>query len=175
MKNDKNLIKKIRYARSNEELDDSFQEIYDKYNNLIFYISNKIVRNIESAKDIVQETFIKFFNNINKTEFRNLKYWLVTTAKNMSINYIKSSERKMQYDDEIIFNFPSESNHEIPEMLRDLKRVLTAEEVDIIIMHLVFGYTFREIAEEKKVSINVISSKYRRAIKKFKKEMKVND
>src|SRR5690554_6643425 len=107
MKNDKNLIKKIRYARSNEELDDSFQEIYDKYNNLIFYISNKIVRNIESAKDIVQETFIKFFNNINKTEFRNLKYWLVTTAKNMSINYIKSSERKMQYDDEIIFNFPS--------------------------------------------------------------------
>lgn len=93
MKTDSDIIKRIEAAIRNnnwEELDEAFKIIYNKYNKLVKYISYKIVNDKEVSKDIMQETFINFFNNITKTKIRNIKYWLTTTARNSSINYINS-------------------------------------------------------------------------------------
>ena len=53
--------------------------------------------------------------------------------------------------------------------MKKFKSFLDEEEVELIILHLLYDFTFAYIAKEKNVSINVVSSKYRRAIKKVKK------
>lgn len=178
MNNDSDIIKKIEESIRNnnrEQLDEAFNIIYNKYHKLVKFIAYRIVKNEEVVEDITQDTFINFFNNLTITKIRNIKYWLTTTARNLSLNYINShAYKKVTYNDEVIYEFIHHysSSDDIKEKLNELKKILTSEELEIIYLHLIFNYTFKEIANEKNVSINSISSKYSRAIKKFKKYFK---
>ena len=59
--------------------------------------------------------------------------------------------------------------------IEKFKAFLTEEEIELVVLRLLYGYRFREIAEEKGVSENVISSKYKRTIDKLKKHTKEQD
>ncbi|MCK9536549.1 MAG: sigma-70 family RNA polymerase sigma factor [Bacilli bacterium] len=160
----------VNAIQQNDEcaLEEVFEKIYYQYCDLIHYISLRIVKRVEVAEDITQEVFMRFFNNIKTTQFRNIKYWLVTAAKNSSLNYIKAKDYQVIYDDTDFLYLYSKEN-KIKPMIESLYQVLSEDEIDIIIMHLVFKCTFREIAADKEVSVNVIKGRYRRAIKKYKK------
>ena len=45
-------------------------------------------------------------------------------------------------------------------------------EIDLVVLHLLYDYSFKEIAKQYNVSTSVISSKYRRTIKKVKQYYK---
>lgn len=171
MKRDWEIIKKINKALKNDdqvELENAFNLIYEKYNRLVRYLAYKIVLNLEVAEDITQETFLRFFNHINKTKFYNLKYYLVTTAKNLSLNYRKKKLQETIYNDDLVLRVSNENKNRFTEMILDLQKFLSPEEVDIIIFRLVFNYSFKEIAKEMNTTLYTISSKYYRAIKKIK-------
>ena len=55
-----------------------------------------------------------------------------------------------------------------------MKKVLSEEEINIIILHLIYDYTFKELADKYHKPISTISSVYNRALKKFKKGVKEN-
>lgn len=164
----KNEIKRAINEHNESALEKTFEKIYHQYCNLVRYVSFKIVRRNDIADDITQEVFIRFFNNLQSTQFSNIKYWLVTVAKNLSLNYIKAKDSQVIQNNEDIINKEATTGN-IKEMINQIKQTLSEEEVDIIIMHLIFNYTFREIAAEKGISANAVYGKYRRAVKKFKK------
>ena len=55
-----------------------------------------------------------------------------------------------------------------------MKKVLSDEEINIIILHLIYDYTFKELADKYNKPISSISSVYSRALKKFKKGVNKN-
>lgn len=170
--NDKLLVKYIKSAinaKDKNALDNAFNMVYNEYSKLIKYVSYQIVRSNNDADDIVQDTFVNFLNKINKIKLVNIKYYLVTTAKNFSINLSKSYNKQivLGYEDDIIIQSKSDN---INEMISLLKKELNSEEVDIIVRHLVFNCTFKEIAKEYNVTTSSITNKYARAINKFKKK-----
>ena len=54
------------------------------------------------------------------------------------------------------------------DMIDILRRNLEMVEVDIIIDHLVYAYTFEEIGHKLGLSTNTVKTKYFRALKKVK-------
>ncbi len=168
--NFKKDIEKAIKQKNESALEEVFEKIYYRYQNLVYYISFKIVKRKEEAEDITQEVFMRFFNSLKKTQFRNIKYWLVTAARNLSLNYLKSKDAgTIRSDSDFLFIPAAESK--LPPIIKSLYRVLTDEEIDIIIMRLVFNLTFREIAAEKGATVDSVKGKYRRAIKKYKKTL----
>ena len=64
-------------STSKEVMEAAFNQIYNTYSYLIFYISLQIVKDNEIAKDITNETFYKMFINKDKIDNnKNLKYYL---------------------------------------------------------------------------------------------------
>jgi len=165
-------IKKALSYNNEQALEDIFESVYYEYSSLVHYIALRIVKKKGIAEEITQEVFMRFFNNIKTTEFRNIKYWLSTTAKNLSLNYIKNKDSSIIYNDEAILYLYDEYKDNTKAIIDELYEILTAEEVDIIIMHLIYKFTFKEIANDMNVSTDSIKGKYRRAIIKYKKTNK---
>ena len=49
-----------------EEEQSKFEQIYQKYKGLMFYVANKILHNEHDAEDAIHQAFIKIAENMKK-------------------------------------------------------------------------------------------------------------
>lgn len=170
------LEQKLKHAlKSNNitTIHETFEEIYNEYNRLVYFIIIKYVRNSEDVKDLVQDTFISFYNNINHN-INNIKYYLITSAKNKSLNYLKSNKEILLNDDFIYQVEENQQNNNIEylDIIDKMTKILSEFEMEIVLQHNIYGLTFKEISIKYGKKIGTILSLYNRAIKKFKKGIK---
>lgn len=160
-------------STSKEVVENAFNIVYKEYSYLVFYVILQIVKDNDLALELTNETFTNFFiNKDNINTSKNVKYYLVTTGKNLAINRMKKDSRIVELSD----NYTYELNEidDFDSYIEKFKDFLNQEEIDLIVFHLLYDFSFKEIARNKNVSINVISSKYKRAIDKIKKYYKEN-
>ena len=159
------LLKKL-CSTSKEEVNDSFTVIFEKYRYLVYYVSFDILKDEEEAKDIVNETFLKMYES--RKSFMSeakLKYFLMVTAKNLSINRYHQLKDRLSYFDDM-----TGTNDEggVSLYLEKFKDLLDEEEYRYLVLHLVYEFTFKEIAKAHKLTTSQVSSKYQRGIKKLR-------
>ncbi len=75
-----------------------FHLLYDNYCGSLYGILLKLVRRTDVADDLLQDTFIKIWKNIGKfdVERGTLFTWMMNIARNISIDYLRSSGHKQQ-------------------------------------------------------------------------------
>lgn len=163
-------LHKAFLSKDRDSLECVFKEIYENYYKYLFYISFQYLKNEERAKDAINETFLKFFNHLDSFDFdKSIKTYIAVTCKNLCLNEIDKLVPKDDYVD--VENY-GESD-EKTECLKDLlEEYLNEEEIDILELHSVYGYTFNEIAQMKNKSINTVKSTYKRSLEKVRKEVK---
>jgi RNA polymerase sigma-70 factor (ECF subfamily) len=72
----------------------SFAELVHTYFPVLSHFAFSIVKDEESAKDIVQEVFVRYWNgNEEFREFASLKAWLYQSTRNRCLNEIRSRQR----------------------------------------------------------------------------------
>ena len=72
-----------------------YKNLFDKLYATLCIFSNKYLNNIEASKDVVQDVFIKIWEN--KVEFKDentIKSYLYTAVKNKSLDHLKSKRYK---------------------------------------------------------------------------------
>lgn len=83
----------------------NFNKIYEKYKNLVLKTAYRYSGNYSSADDIMQETFLALYKDMQKKaiyseeQYQNIKAWLITTAKHKAINQGKKVEREVSIFD----------------------------------------------------------------------------
>ncbi len=89
----------------------SFNEIYTKYKNLVLKVAYLYSGDRVMAEDIMQETFLRLYKEIDEKEHLNVKAWLCTTAKHLAINYKNQMKRKTEREiSETEINYAEENN-----------------------------------------------------------------
>lgn len=166
-------MKKIDFATikglcsvSKEERDRSFDLIFEKYRHLVYYVSYDILKDEEEAKDNVNDAFLKMYEK--RRYFageKELKYYLLVTAKNLSINRLKAKEEHQDYSDEEVGKGDAQSANLYLDKFKD---ILDEEEYRYLVLHLLYGFSFREIGKANGLTTSQVSSKYRRGIKKLR-------
>ena len=76
-----------------------FREIVDMYGERLYNVVFRILRNVDDAEEIVQETLVIAF--MKRKGFRgeaSIYTWLVRIAYNLSINYIKKRKPTIELD-----------------------------------------------------------------------------
>jgi RNA polymerase sigma factor (sigma-70 family) len=88
---DENLVLMAR-----EGSQQAFHELVDRYTPAVFRLARGITRTQHEAEDIVQETFLRVFQHLDRftLEKASFKTWLLTIARNQSINVFGSLKRK---------------------------------------------------------------------------------
>lgn len=163
MTTNKNKANEI--ANKNEEI---FIKLYQKYFNKLTIFIFKYIQNMEDAKDITQDMFMDLprlirekFDYQDEKKFNN---WLYKIAKRKAFDFLK---RKKQIE-EIKNNMIYEENAAKDKLLlMDLKEILNEEEFNLLMKHILFGFTFKEMATQNKMSINQIKKLYKKIIQKI--------
>ena len=77
-----------------------FRKAYEEnYGRLVFYV-NSYCHDIEAARNIVQDVFVSFWENLGTFDRgRNPLPYLVTISKNKTLNYLKRNALKNKIDD----------------------------------------------------------------------------
>ena len=162
-------IKKAKNTNDNVLFEIIFEEIYKEFHGLITYIVSKYEKNMLNVEEIVDDVFYNLYRAIIKKEINNIKYYLVKTAKNKTLDYFKKKQIDIIYDDEIILSEISvDDKSKYNETIYEMNKVLSEYEINIIILHEVYNYSFKELSKKYNKPFSSINTTYHRAIRKFK-------
>ena len=158
------IISKLRHRDKK-----AFEEVYNAYYKLVFYIAFNITKDEQLSLDIMQDTFVNLMSNIeNYFDNGRLKQYITTIAGNLSRNALKKKDNQNALlDDNKITAYSYEDNTKA-EILATLEKYLSPEEKNIVILKVLFDYTFNEIAYETNTTIGVVQSTYYRAMETLK-------
>lgn len=153
-----------------------FDEFYNLTYEYIFYNIVKIVDSFEDAEDILQDTYIYFLKKIKSINKNSTPIgYLLLTAKHKSIDFLRKSKKVISNEEYINFHYYVEYEKIDNGLINNLKDILKKEDLEIIILHVIDGLTFKEISKLKSIPLGTILWKYNSLIKKLREELDIND
>lgn len=165
--NEEKELKKLIKSNDTFALKNCFGILYAKYYKLVCFAISKYVKRKEDVEDLADETFISVFNNIQSIN-TSFKYYLIRTANNIAINFVKRKQFSVQQDDEDIpSNEDVSASLSYGELISKLEKCLKPIEIKVITKHVLEWYTFKDLAKELGFKEKKVSSMYSYAIKKF--------
>ena len=161
----------------------AFSYLYDNYAGALNGIIYRLVEDRELSEDILQEVFLKIWNNFASYDTRKgrLFTWMINIARNLTIDTLRSKEYKKQgkiSGDEIsVSNFSADSK--IMEKfdglgLRKQLLNLKPEQRSIIDLAYFKGFTQDEIARELSIPLGTVKTRMRAAILELRKILQFN-
>ncbi len=141
-------------------------EILELEGNLSRY-AYSLTSNSDDAKDLLQETYFKAFNNQEKfNEHTNIKAWAYTIMKNTFINdYRRKAKRQALFSEDVhdflLNNKPSNNSPESDLNFRELSKAVESLEPEFKIPFQMHdsGYKYQEIADELGLHLGTVKSR----------------
>ena len=170
--------KLVRALQTNDTLkiEKVFEEIYYEYGKLVGFVISKYVYDRADIEELVNDVFLSFSKCMFNSRIGSIKRYLVVSAKNTTVNFLK--RKKFAYEElSYIEEYDGGDSGELGyyDITREMLKYLTDEEVNTILLHIVYGYSFAEIAKNTSRPSSSVSSQYHRAIKKLKSKVNKNE
>lgn len=110
----------------NEDDKIKFEDIYNRYKKMMFWIANQILRDERDIDEVVQDSFMKIIRNLDKIKKINskkTKSFISIIVKNTAIDaYRKSLSNRVEVELEDNLIFPSDELEEVEkEGLNDIE------------------------------------------------------
>jgi RNA polymerase sigma factor (sigma-70 family) len=156
----------------------AFSYLYDNYNAALNGVVYAMVNDFAIAEDILQEAFLKIWNNIHAYDATKGKLytWMRKITHNLTLDTLKSNQHKYQkkvLGDEMVVANVSVSNSVFSKMeAADFRKKLDAldqKQRTIIDMSYFQGYTQEEIAVALGMPVGTVKTKIRSAIIELRK------
>ncbi|MET1259049.1 sigma-70 family RNA polymerase sigma factor [Flagellimonas sp. DF-77] len=155
-----------------------FDRLFDLHaetlRNYLYYQSG----NLPQAEDLVQEAFIKLWNNCKKVVFEKARGFLFAVAKNAFYNQVEHQKVVLKYAKR-----PQRSvEHETPEYQLEEKEyretlesaiaALPEGQREVFLMNRIDGMTYKEIAAFLEVSQKAVEKRMHKALVKLRKTVR---
>lgn len=168
------ITKKLKKSNKEDTLL-LFEDIYNKYYKLLYFVAFSYLKEEQKTEDVVQDVFLTFFekciNEELESQVKNIKSYLCSCVKNAALKEMKRQNKISNVED--IELFADLNKKDVIEInLRKILKDLDKETIGIINDHIFLNLSFKEIAKQSNSSINTIKSKYRRAIQKIRRKTK---
>ena len=153
----------------------AFDQFYELTKRLVYFNIYGFLGNKEDSEDILQETYVKFLNNIDSiNEDASVFGYLLTTSKNLSFNFLKVAARTRQFGENEEVNISSSEDTKVDEneLILKIETLLKPKEFQIVYLKVVEDYSHKEIAELLGKPLGTIIWAYNNAIKKLQKGLK---
>ena len=149
----------------------AFENLYTKYNRLVYGIAFSILKNKTDSEDIVQTVFSKIYE-INKEKLPTNKEasWIYTLTKNETITFLRKRENYISLEN--IYEIEDNDN-EINNIIdRDsynrLISKLNNKEKQIISLKILGNFSFKEISKLLNEPSGTVKWRYYKAVNTIK-------
>lgn len=153
----------------------AFAEMYDRYSGAINGVITRIVRDTEASQDVLQDTFVKVWRNIQSYDSSKGSFftWMLNIARNTSIDALrklkKEGKTEIQNWDAAVGVVGAAQQNINSIGLRKLVEKLPDEQ-RIMIEYIYFqGYTQQEVADELNMPLGTVKTRTRLAMRELRK------
>ena len=161
-----------------QEDQNAFSYLYDNYAAALNGIIMRMVDDNQLAEDILQEAFIKIWNNFKQYDNSKgrLFTWMINITRNLTIDTLRSKgykkQKKISQDENSVTtyqdkNFTSDRFDTIG--LRKQLEYLKPDQKVIIDLAYFNGYTQEEISKEMEIPLGTVKTRMRSAIIELRK------
>jgi len=152
-----------------------FKELYERYAKAMYNTCLRMLNNVAEAEDVLQESFIEAFKNLQRFEQRtSFGGWLKQICINRSINQLK--KRKIDWVDmEQVAGYDSADDMPVDEVETALQVETVKKAImklpdgyrTVLNLYLLEGYDHEEIADILQVAQSTTRTQYMRAKQKL--------
>lgn len=164
--------------KSNEK----FHQVFSQYGDGLYYYVLKLTGNEEKAKDIVQECFLRLWENIDTIDTdSNLLPLLVTYTKNLLIDDFRKEQKRKQF----LHSFQQQMRDEATQPEAERQLALKERQAQLsatlsglsdkrqLIFHLIKqeGMSYKEVAQQLSLSMADVKKQMRLSLQVLRKVM----
>ena len=170
----------IKSLLSPETQEVAFKKLLADYKERLYWHIRKIVINHEDADDVLQNTFIKVFENVSKFKGNsNIYTWMYKIATNESLNLLSKKSRKLGISNEEWIEkqadqLESDVYFEGDAMqLKLQKAIATLPEKQRLVFNMKYfeEMKYEKMSEILETSVGGLKASYHHAVKKIKHEI----
>ena len=144
---------------------DAFEILYDKYSSKVYKQCYFFCLNVEEAKDLMHDVWIKVFFSIDTFKQKSsFPTWLHRITTNHCLNQVKKKT-------ELSINNTEIPNHDGKEASAEVKKILSrlsVEDRTLLIMKYADEFTYEEISEKLDIGTSAVKMRLSRLIKNLK-------
>lgn len=170
-----------------------YDYLYTQTCNKNYYLALKYMEDEESAKDVLQESYIKAFNKLEQLKDANkFPGWMSRIVANMAIDVLRKKKRndnklfsEMESDDSEDMTFEEKieddrrdnrpelaiDQKETGRLVKEIIDTLSEEQRLCVMMYYINGMSVKEIADMADVSENTIKSRLNYGRKKIEQKV----
>ena len=178
MTDDITLLSQLQDTKTKEK---AFRTLITQYKERLYWHVRKIVISHDDADDVLQNTFIKIFKNIDKFNGKSKLYsWMYRIATNESITFLnkRAKDRNLDisdYQQQLASTLESDdfySGDEIQLILQKAIATLPQKQQLVFNMKYFDELKYDEISEILETSVGALKASYFHAVKKIEKYIK---
>ncbi|HTF82915.1 MAG TPA: sigma-70 family RNA polymerase sigma factor [Cytophagales bacterium] len=148
-----------------------FNHIVDEYSNRLCRFADKMLRNREQAKDIVQDVLTKLWEHRGRVDPQKIKSWLFTVTYRRCLEVLEKSSR-MVYDHDFTSFHHEPNTNDLKGVLTHSLDLLTDVQKSILLLRDYEGYSYEEIGDILQLSESQVKVYLFRARQKMKEYLK---
>lgn len=173
IQDDKIILERFRDPQTKEK---AFNDLVLKYQQRIYWHIRRLVISHDDADDLVQEVFIKIWNNLSDfQENSRLFTWMYRIATNECLTFLKRKSMRNMVPLERDDNYLLDKLREDPYVngdelqIRLQQAILTLPEKQRIVFNMRYfdEMKYEEMAEVLEVSTGALKASYHHAVKKI--------
>ena len=169
--NEKLLINGLR----NNELS-SFNQLYKMYAPNLMGVIMKIVKQQETAEDLLQEVFLKIKKSLNSYDEQKSRLftWMLNITRNTALDHLRKKSSKQEKVNLIFEEAAAELENHAHSYntdtigVKNLLQKLSPKQRHILDLSYFKGYTHEEIAEYMNMPLGSVKTSIRQAILKLR-------
>jgi RNA polymerase sigma-70 factor (ECF subfamily) len=157
--------------------EDALAELYDRYGRLAYITALRIVGNSASAEDVVQDAFLKLWNNAShfSAERGSLRTWLVTAVRRRAIDCLRGQSGREREESDLKPELGVSTFDPSSRVTDSVKRDAVRQALDSLPLQqrlavelAYFGsYTQPEIADMMGVALGTVKGRMRLGLQKL--------
>lgn len=153
-----------------------FEDLVSEYKERLYWHIRRMVISHEDADDVLQNTFIKVFKNLNNFQGDSQVYtWLYRIATNESLTFIKKRNRTTHISNEelhesLVTNLTSDpyfNGDDAQLKLQQAIDTLPTKQKQVFVMKYFDELQYNEISEIVGTSEGALKASYHHAVKKI--------
>lgn len=174
------LISELQNAKTKEV---AFKKLLSQYKERLYWHIRKIVISHDDANDVLQNTFVKIFKNIDNFKAESKLYsWMYRIATNEAISFINKKAKNKSvditdYQQKMVSNLEDDnwfSGNEIQTILQKAIATLPQKQQLVFNMKYFDDLKYKEISEILETSVGGLKASYYHAVKKIEQFIKKN-
>lgn len=136
---------------------DQYNQSVDLFADNVFRFIIKNLKDEERAKDVVQDAYVRLWENVSSVSFEKVKSWLFSTAYRLMIDGVRRDKKQGDFEDVSESKYSHNDGYtDLNDKLHEALDTLPSDQKAVLLLRDYEGYSYEEISDITGLSLSQV-------------------